>query len=185
MTIHELKKELGLSNKDIAGFFGLSTLSYANSSAKKRYENALCSFYEYLNREENRPAQPKQPAFTPETKDQKSSQTTEPAIAVDALLCPIDLFRYFIRKLYNGIEISNDDIDKINIEFSKYLTGLNMTDIQKENILPKSTFDVILNSEHPFRVEGFPPAFIFHFDQFIEKEKAKAISEGYSPDNVA
>ena len=48
MTISELKKELGLSNKDIACFFKLNSGSYANSSAKKRYEEALCSFYEYL-----------------------------------------------------------------------------------------------------------------------------------------
>lgn len=51
MTIHELKKELGISNKDIAGFFGLTQAAYANSSAKHRYENALCSFYEFLKRE--------------------------------------------------------------------------------------------------------------------------------------
>jgi hypothetical protein len=48
MTIQQLKKELGLSNKDIAGFFGLTPAAYANSSAKKRYEKALCSFYEKI-----------------------------------------------------------------------------------------------------------------------------------------
>ena len=48
MTIQELKKELGLSNKDIAEFFGLTPAAYANSSAKHRYENALCFFYEFL-----------------------------------------------------------------------------------------------------------------------------------------
>lgn len=46
ITINELKKELGLSNSDIAGFFGLTPLAYANSSAKFRYETALCKFYE-------------------------------------------------------------------------------------------------------------------------------------------
>ena len=45
MTINELKKELGLSNTEIAGFFGLSPAAYANSSAKPRYEAALCNFY--------------------------------------------------------------------------------------------------------------------------------------------
>ena len=45
MTINELKKELGLSNTDIAWFFGLSPAAYANSSAKARYEAALCNFY--------------------------------------------------------------------------------------------------------------------------------------------
>lgn len=48
ITIQELKKELGLSNKDIAQFFDLTPESYANSSAKKRYENALCRFYSFL-----------------------------------------------------------------------------------------------------------------------------------------
>ncbi len=46
MTINELKKELGLTNTDIAEFFDLSPISYANSSAKVRYETALCKFYE-------------------------------------------------------------------------------------------------------------------------------------------
>lgn len=48
ITISELKKELGLSNKDIAEFFGLTPAAYANSSAKIRYENVLCSFFEFL-----------------------------------------------------------------------------------------------------------------------------------------
>lgn len=46
MTINELKKELGLTNSDIAEFFDLSPIAYANSSAKVRYETALCKFYE-------------------------------------------------------------------------------------------------------------------------------------------
>lgn len=45
MTINELKKELGLTNTEIAGFFGLTPAAYANSSAKPRYEAALCNFY--------------------------------------------------------------------------------------------------------------------------------------------
>ena len=49
MNIKQLKKELSLSNKDMAEFFNLSLDSFANSTAKKRYENALCKFYKYLN----------------------------------------------------------------------------------------------------------------------------------------
>lgn len=41
MTIQELKKELGLTNSDIAEFFDLTYMGYMNSSAKKRYETAL------------------------------------------------------------------------------------------------------------------------------------------------
>ena len=46
MEINQLKKELGLSQQDLAEFFDMNYGSFANSSAKERYENALCSFYE-------------------------------------------------------------------------------------------------------------------------------------------
>ena len=56
MNIKELKKELGLSNSEmnklIAGFFNLSYISYVNSSAKKRYEAALCKFYAFVKSKE-------------------------------------------------------------------------------------------------------------------------------------
>lgn len=50
MDIKQLKKELSLTNANIAEFFGLIPISYANSSAKKRYENALCNFYDFVKR---------------------------------------------------------------------------------------------------------------------------------------
>ncbi len=50
MEIKQLKKELGLSNKKIAEFFNLSLISYANSTAKKRYENALLKFYKHIKK---------------------------------------------------------------------------------------------------------------------------------------
>ena len=46
MNIKQLKKELGLSNKDLAEFYDMSYGAYANSSAKQRYETALIRFYE-------------------------------------------------------------------------------------------------------------------------------------------
>jgi len=54
MKIKQLKKELGLINADIAGFFKLSPISYANSSAKKRYESALCTFYAFVKKKQRR-----------------------------------------------------------------------------------------------------------------------------------
>ena len=48
MKIEQLKKELGLTNTEIAEFFGLTAGAYANSSAKKRYEGALCNFYAFV-----------------------------------------------------------------------------------------------------------------------------------------
>jgi len=54
MTIQQLKKELGLTNSEIAEFFDLSPIAYANSSAKKRYETALCRFYAFVKSEAGR-----------------------------------------------------------------------------------------------------------------------------------
>lgn len=51
MTIHELQKELSFETKGeldlfISKLLGLKTVgAYQNSSAKKRYEKALCNFY--------------------------------------------------------------------------------------------------------------------------------------------
>ena len=52
MTISQLKKELDITNKEIAEFFDLKELSYLNSSAKKRYEKALCLFYELIKKKQ-------------------------------------------------------------------------------------------------------------------------------------
>ena len=106
------------------------------------------------------------------------------AMPYDALLCPVDLFRYFVRKQYEGVEISNEDIDELRIEFAKYLHKLNLTDKQKENTLPKSAFDVMLNSEHPLKMHGFEPAYVFHFATFIEEAKKEAEANGYSPNGA-
>lgn len=48
IDIKQLKKELGISQKDIADFFQMSYGAYANSTAKERYEEALCRFYEVV-----------------------------------------------------------------------------------------------------------------------------------------
>jgi len=54
MTIQELKQELCLSDKDIAKIFGLKNLvTYQNSSAKVRYETALCRFFEVVKEKLN------------------------------------------------------------------------------------------------------------------------------------
>lgn len=53
MNIKQLKKELSISNKDIAGLFGLTPLAYANSTAKRRYEDALIDFYKLTKQTNN------------------------------------------------------------------------------------------------------------------------------------
>lgn len=50
MEINQLKKELNLDNKQISEFFDLTPTSFANSTAKHRYEQALCKFYEFFKK---------------------------------------------------------------------------------------------------------------------------------------
>jgi len=52
MNIKQLKKELQLSNNKIAVFFDLTPMAFANSTAKKRYEQALVRFYKYVKEHE-------------------------------------------------------------------------------------------------------------------------------------
>lgn len=81
-----------------------------------------------------------------------------------------DLFRYFIRKNFPKVdEISNDEIDSIGIDFHNYLDK-KLNDEQKERILPKSSIDVIMNSDHPFKTNGFEPAYFLHFDQWVKDQ---------------
>lgn len=117
-------------------------------------------------------------------KEIKQQQSTEASNDFYTLLCPVDLFRYFLRKNYKDVEISNEACDGIGQEFYKYLRGLNLTEEQKQKILPKNTFDVILNADHPLRTNGFPPAYVLHFAQFIKQQKEKALAEGYDPNGA-
>lgn len=52
MKIKQLKKELGLERKDLAELFDMTDGAFANSTAKTRYENALCRFYELIKKRE-------------------------------------------------------------------------------------------------------------------------------------
>jgi len=54
MTIKELKKELGWTNKDIATLFQYKNQeSYYASSARPRIEKALCEFHAKLEARED------------------------------------------------------------------------------------------------------------------------------------
>ena len=57
MEIKQLKKELGLTNADIAKFFGLKERAYYYSSARKRYEESFIRIYEFLKGEEKKEKQ--------------------------------------------------------------------------------------------------------------------------------
>lgn len=52
MQIKQLKKELGITNADLAEFFGLGERAYYYSSARKRYEESFIRIYEFLKVDE-------------------------------------------------------------------------------------------------------------------------------------
>ncbi len=69
-----------------------------------------------------------------------------------------DTFRYFIRKNFPEIgDMSNEEIDQIGFEFHNHLDS-KLNDEQKLRVLPKSAVNVIMNSKHPFKTNGFEPA---------------------------
>ena len=89
-----------------------------------------------------------------------------------------NVFRYFIRKNFEDIgdELSNEDIDEIGIEFHKYLDE-KLSDEQKQKILPKDAISVVINSDHPFKTNGFEPAYVLHFTQWIKQSVEKELEE--------
>lgn len=48
MDIKQLKKELDLTNADMAKFFGLKEKAYYYSSARKRYEESFIRIFYFL-----------------------------------------------------------------------------------------------------------------------------------------
>lgn len=87
-----------------------------------------------------------------------------------------NVFRYFIRKNFEDIgdELSNEDIDEIGIEFHKYLDE-KLSDKQKQKILPKDVISVVVNSDHPLKTNGFEPAYVLHFTQWIKESIEKEL----------
>ena len=86
-----------------------------------------------------------------------------------------DTFRFFVRKNYPeaGNQMSNEELDEMAVAFDKYLDDTCKTETL-EKIKPKSEMDVVLNMDHPLRQNGFHPAIIIHFSDFVEIEKVKA-----------
>jgi hypothetical protein len=82
-------------------------------------------------------------------------------------LCTPMLFRYFFRKNFKEVVASNEEIDEINVGFSKYLRE-KCNDDQLSHFLLKSDMEVILNADSPLTQSGFHHAFVLHFLQYAE-----------------
>lgn len=107
---------------------------------------------------------------------EKITNNTKKEIVTNTVLCPVLCFRYFIRKNFTEAVISNEDCDEINIEFSNYLRKI-CTDEQLKNFCPKNEIDIVLNMDHPLKMNGFHPAFMYHFTQFVEEQKSMSSGE--------
>ena len=77
------------------------------------------------------------------------------------------IFRHFVRINYKDIEIENYLLDGMCVEFNEYLNK-NVTEDKLANFIPKSTMEVCFNSNHPLKHNGYHPALLLHFDNFIK-----------------
>lgn len=92
------------------------------------------------------------------------------------IVMPSTCFRFFVRKNYPSVEISNEDLDEMCVEFNKYLDALNLAPEFIKKIAPKNEMEVIMAMDSPLKQNGFHPAMILHFDQFIAKMQASPTS---------
>jgi flagellar biosynthesis protein FliP len=102
--------------------------------------------------------------------------TTNTGNEANTMLCPVRLFYFFIRKNFPEANATNEEIDEINKAFSEYLIN-KCTQEQLNNFMPKSEADVIFNTEHPFRMNGFHPAFVYHYSEFVQQQIAQFENE--------
>jgi len=87
-------------------------------------------------------------------------------------LCTDNLFRFFLRINFPDVRINNNECDQINVDFSEYLRN-KCTDKQLLNFIPQSQVHVMLNQQHPLMMNGFDPAFVYHFTEFVDEQKKK------------
>ena len=78
-----------------------------------------------------------------------------------------DIFRFFIRKNWKHNDLSNDELDDLGEEFEKYLNEKLSKDAW-DKIVPKDPQEVIRDMDHPLKENGFHPAFMLHFMDFLK-----------------
>jgi len=84
----------------------------------------------------------------------------------------LQYFPHFIRKNFPEVPGTNEQFIEIGKEFKAYLEE---TFKGKEDKLVAiwdiSPLKVIMNSDHPLKVNGYEPALLIHWDLFIQKMK--------------
>jgi len=87
-------------------------------------------------------------------------------------------FRYFLRKNYPQVMgvVENEQCDEIGVEFDKYMKEKCAEEVL-EKIMPKDAMEVILQADHPLKMNGFHPALLLHFDEFVKKMQSEIEEE--------
>lgn len=87
------------------------------------------------------------------------------------------LFRIFLRKNFPEAaeQLTNEEMDEMSVEFHDYLNR-KLTKGQLENILPPDNiFQFILNTNHPLKQNGFEPAYVIHFTDWVKMKQLEEI----------
>jgi hypothetical protein len=84
----------------------------------------------------------------------------------------ITIFRYFVRKNWPAIQITNDWLDSLKSEFEQYLTAKDLKPDAQALILPRSPGEIMM-CQKPNYTHGFHPAFVLHFTHFIKEQLEK------------
>lgn len=80
-----------------------------------------------------------------------------------------EFFPAFLKINYPEFEIENEDAIQIGNEFFKYLfEKFNGDESKLETICDIEPLKAILNREHPFKVNGYDPALVYHFSEFVK-----------------
>ena len=83
-------------------------------------------------------------------------------------------FLHFIRKNFPDVKVTNEEAEEIGKEFKKYLLEVFKGKEKKlEKIWNISPMKVIMESDHPLKVNGYEPALLIHFDLFVQKMKTQ------------
>jgi hypothetical protein len=84
-------------------------------------------------------------------------------------------FPHFIRKNFPEVPGTNEQFIEIGKEFKDYLIEIFKGKEDKlESIWDISPMNVIMNENHPLRVNGYDPVLLIHWDLFIQKMKEES-----------
>ena len=84
-----------------------------------------------------------------------------------------EFFRFFVRIHYKGIKLSNNELDSLALDFESYLFK-KVGEEKARSWYPESITKLVMQSKHPFKSNGFEPALVLHFCDYIDSEKEKA-----------